>query len=137
MKSPLDRETTPQYVLKVVATDSGTVDAVRSATHTLTVTVTDDNDNAPVFSPCCFVAVSESTTVGATVATVTADVDSAAAGLLSYGIVAGNNGNVLRVEKLVTTGVAEVGKTMTLRTSSREKATRLLSSCKVTRVKCQ
>ena len=111
MKSPLDRETTPQYVLKVVATDSGTVDAVRSATHTLTVTVTDDNDNAPVFSPTYyFVAVSESTTVGATVATVTAtDVDSAASGTISYGIVAGNNGNVFRVEKLVTTGVGEVG----------------------------
>ena len=109
MKSSLDRKTTLQYVLKVVATDSGTVDAVHSATHTLTVTVTDDN--APVFSPTYyFVDVSERTTVGATVATVTAiDVDSAATGTLSYGIVAGNNGNVLRVEKLVTTGVGEVG----------------------------
>ena len=43
----LDRETTPNYVLHVVANDG---DFVSSDTATITVTVLDINDNPPVFS---------------------------------------------------------------------------------------
>ena len=43
----LDRETTPNYVLHVVANDG---DFVSSNTATITVTVLDTNDNPPVFS---------------------------------------------------------------------------------------
>jgi hypothetical protein len=42
----LDRETTPSYSLLVQATDS-----TNSVTATVALTVTDENDNAPVFSP--------------------------------------------------------------------------------------
>ena len=111
VKSPLDRETTTLYVLNIIATDSGTVDAVRSTTHVLMVTITDDNDNAPVFSPTYyFVSISENTAVGTTVTSVTAtDADTSTAGTVTYGIASGNSGNVFRVDKFVSTGVGKVG----------------------------
>ena len=110
VKTPLDRETTALYVLNIVATDSGTMDAVRSTTHVLTVTITDDNDNAPVFSPTYyFVSISENAAVGTTVTSVTAtDADSSTAGTITYGIASGNSGNVFRVDKFVSTGVGKV-----------------------------
>ena len=42
----LDRETVSEYQFEVIATDSGGL----SSTATVTVTITDVNDNAPVVS---------------------------------------------------------------------------------------
>ena len=42
----LDRETNPSYSLLVKATDSA-----NTVTATVALTVTDENDNAPVFNP--------------------------------------------------------------------------------------
>ena len=41
-----DRETTPSYTMQIQATDSTNV-----ATATVVITVTDVNDNPPIFSP--------------------------------------------------------------------------------------
>ena len=46
---PLDRETTPIYSLTVTASDMGSPEAL-SATTTLSIHVSDKNDNAPVFT---------------------------------------------------------------------------------------
>uniref|UniRef100_A0A8C9N1G9 Protocadherin beta 3 n=1 Tax=Serinus canaria TaxID=9135 RepID=A0A8C9N1G9_SERCA len=46
--SALDREETPQYVLRVTAADAGSPPL--TSTHTFTVDISDVNDNAPVFN---------------------------------------------------------------------------------------
>lgn len=47
--SKLDRETTSHYIVRVIATDRGIPQSL-SSTITLTINVTDVNDNSPVFS---------------------------------------------------------------------------------------
>uniref|UniRef100_A0A336LSR0 CSON015170 protein n=1 Tax=Culicoides sonorensis TaxID=179676 RepID=A0A336LSR0_CULSO len=70
----LDREIHEQYVLKIIATDVGSPQLTTSGT--LIVSVLDVNDNQPTFPPNNFVTVSEDTTVGSSVAQITAnDVD--------------------------------------------------------------
>ena len=46
----LDREAQDQYTLEVKASDHGDV-IVRSSTGTVSITITDANDNDPVFNP--------------------------------------------------------------------------------------
>ncbi len=46
VSAALDRETTTSYVLEVQGSDG-----TNSATATVSITVTDVNDNPPVFSP--------------------------------------------------------------------------------------
>ena len=71
----LDRETKPSYTLTVEASDKGT--PPKSITVPLQVTVTDANDNKPVFSASKYAStVSELSLIGTTVLSVTAtDVD--------------------------------------------------------------
>ncbi|KAI8511673.1 hypothetical protein Bbelb_107730 [Branchiostoma belcheri] len=92
VKGALDKETQDTYTLTVVATDSGTTPAVRSNSVTLTITIGDTNDNAPVFSPAAYTAeVPENATVGYSVVTVVAsDSDLGVGGTVDYNIVAGN-----------------------------------------------
>ncbi|XP_019645840.1 PREDICTED: protocadherin Fat 4-like [Branchiostoma belcheri] len=92
VKGALDKETQDTYTLTVVATDSGTTPAVRSNSVTLTITIGDTNDNAPVFSPAAYTAeVPENATVGYNVVTVVAsDSDLGVGGTVDYNIVAGN-----------------------------------------------
>ena len=55
------------------------MDAVKTATHALTVTITDVNDNTPVFSPSYYTfSISENIAVNAAVGTVTATDDDTA-----------------------------------------------------------
>ncbi|XP_070557466.1 protocadherin Fat 4-like [Ptychodera flava] len=49
LKAPLDRETTSSYTLSVKAVDQGSPQ--RSAVGTISLTITDFNDNAPVCTP--------------------------------------------------------------------------------------
>ncbi|XP_077866254.1 uncharacterized protein LOC100329017 [Saccoglossus kowalevskii] len=56
LKSPLDRETTDTFELSVIATDRGITPSSNAATATVTITVTDYNDNEPV---CTFSSVVE------------------------------------------------------------------------------
>ena len=101
LKAPFNFETTPTYTVNVCAEDSNTVDAVKSTCETLTLTITDANDNDPVFSPSVYSAnVDENAANGVTVTTVTAtDADTlAAGGTVSYSLVSGNTDNVFRVD---------------------------------------
>lgn len=88
---PLDRETKDSYVLTVSVSDRGTPRLNSSAV--IMVTVTDCNDNTPVFSSTEFYAqVSENSNVGTTLLQVTAyDPDLGTNGLLRYDIVSGNS----------------------------------------------
>ena len=81
--------------LRLVATDNGSPS--QSVTETLVLTITDSNDEIPVFSPGFYsVSVAENETVGTTIVSVTAtDVDDAS---LTYSIASGNTGNVFRVD---------------------------------------
>ena len=71
LTSALDRELRDLYEVKVVAYDGGS--PPRSGTVDVTVTVTDANDNGPVFEYNSYeVSVDENIDVGTTVAKVTA-----------------------------------------------------------------
>ncbi|XP_078600673.1 protocadherin Fat 4-like [Branchiostoma floridae x Branchiostoma japonicum] len=82
-----------QYVLELQATDRGL--PPQSATLTLTVTVRDVNDHAPVFSSSSYsTAIPESQPVNDQFFSVTAtDEDAGLNGLISYSITGGNPGD--------------------------------------------
>ncbi|XP_021371826.1 cadherin-23-like isoform X5 [Mizuhopecten yessoensis] len=93
LASTLDYETTTSYVISITATDGGGT----TATGSVTVSVTDANDNSPIFSPSAYVVeMAESTAASATVVTLTcADAD--AADTVSYSIASGNTGSKFSV----------------------------------------
>lgn len=72
--APLDRETTPTYCLKVKASDSPSQAAnQRSSVIFVNVTLTDVNDNKPVFKKgSYYAAVEETASIGDGVITVQA-----------------------------------------------------------------
>lgn len=82
--SPLDREKIPEYNLTVVAEDLGSP-PFRTITQ-YTIRLTDENDNAPVFSkPVYEVSVVENNAPGAYITTVVArDVDMGSNGKVTY-----------------------------------------------------
>lgn len=82
----LDRETKAEYSLLVVAEDQG--HPARSATATLTVQVSDINDNAPKFSVAEYqVEILETESVGASLLTLSAlDPDESVNGIVTYSI---------------------------------------------------
>ncbi|XP_064181973.1 protocadherin gamma-C5-like isoform X3 [Anguilla rostrata] len=70
-EGPLDREKVPQYTVLITAKDSGSPPL--SSQESLTITLSDVNDNAPVFSqPSYSVDVAENNAPGSTILTVTA-----------------------------------------------------------------
>ncbi|KAJ8405261.1 hypothetical protein AAFF_G00322520 [Aldrovandia affinis] len=70
-EGPLDRETVPQYTILITAKDSGSPPL--SSQESFTVTVTDVNDNAPVFSqPSYSVDVAENNGPSTPIVTVSA-----------------------------------------------------------------
>lgn len=82
----LDRETKAEYSLLVVAEDQGR--PARSATATLTVQVSDINDNAPKFSVAEYqIEILETESVGASLLTLSAlDPDESVNGIVTYSI---------------------------------------------------
>lgn len=86
LAAELDRETTAEYELLVLAEDQGR--PAKSATTTLVIQVTDINDNIPKFSePEYQVEVSETESVGTSLLTISAeDPDDGANGRISYSI---------------------------------------------------
>uniref|UniRef100_A0A182J8X2 Cadherin domain-containing protein n=1 Tax=Anopheles atroparvus TaxID=41427 RepID=A0A182J8X2_ANOAO len=71
----LDREIRDKYKLKIIATDEGVPQM--TGTATINVNVVDVNDNQPTFPPNTVISVSEATSVGTVLTTITAnDVDS-------------------------------------------------------------
>ncbi|XP_040001752.1 protocadherin-23 [Xiphias gladius] len=96
--NPLDRETTESYALTVSVSDRGTPPLNSSAV--VMVTVTDCNDNAPIFSSAEYHAhVSENSQVGTRLIHVSAkDPDLGTNGLLKYDIISGNSKGHLRLD---------------------------------------
>nr|XP_037862730.1 protocadherin gamma-B6 isoform X8 [Chlorocebus sabaeus] len=84
----LDREQTPEYNVTIVATDRGKPPL--SSSRSITLYVTDINDNAPVFDQTSYVVhVAENNPPGASIAQVSAsDPDLGLNGHISYSIVA-------------------------------------------------
>lgn len=95
----LDRETRALYVLRVTAHDDGTPDRL-NATATVTVQVTDDNDNPPAFvSPPAGLAVYENATVNEELVRFRAtDPDSGVNGDVRYAIMSGNRRDTFHVD---------------------------------------
>ncbi|XP_045650381.1 protocadherin gamma-A10 isoform X1 [Ursus americanus] len=85
---PLDREHTPEYNVTITATDRGKPPL--SSSITITLHITDVNDNAPVFHQASYVVhVAENNPPGASIAQVSAsDPDLGPNGRVSYSIVA-------------------------------------------------
>ncbi|KAM9857018.1 protocadherin-23 [Aulostomus maculatus] len=96
--NPLDRETTESYALTVIVSDRGTPPLNSSAV--VMVSVTDCNDNAPVFSHTEYHAqVSENSLVGTRLVQVSAqDPDLGTNSLLRYDIISGNSKGHLRLD---------------------------------------
>ncbi|KAG7237073.1 hypothetical protein INR49_032818 [Caranx melampygus] len=96
--NPLDRETTETYTLTVSVSDRGTPPLNSSAV--VMVTVTDCNDNTPVFSSTEYHAqVSENSQVGTRLVQVSAhDPDLGINSLLKYDIVSGNSKGHLKLD---------------------------------------
>uniref|UniRef100_UPI0037E8A37A protocadherin-23 n=1 Tax=Semicossyphus pulcher TaxID=241346 RepID=UPI0037E8A37A len=95
--NPLDREITESYALTVSVSDRGTPPLNSSAV--VMVTVTDCNDNAPVFSSTEYhTQVSENSHVGTRLVQVSAqDPDLGTNGLLRYDIISGNSKGHLKL----------------------------------------
>ncbi|XP_029288257.1 LOW QUALITY PROTEIN: protocadherin-23 [Cottoperca gobio] len=95
--NPLDRETTESYALTVSVSDRGTPPL--NSTAVIMVTVTDCNDNAPVFSSTGYHAqVSENSHVGTRLVQVNAqDPDLGTNGVLRYDIISGNSKGHLKL----------------------------------------
>ncbi|KAF7667185.1 hypothetical protein LDENG_00072620, partial [Lucifuga dentata] len=96
--NPLDRETTDSYTLTVSVSDRGTP-PLNSST-VIMVTVTDCNDNAPVFTSIEYHAqVSENSIAGTRLVQVSAqDPDLGTNGLLRYDIISGNSKGHLKLD---------------------------------------
>ncbi|XP_044045793.1 protocadherin-23 [Siniperca chuatsi] len=96
--NPLDRETTESYALTVSVSDRGMPPLNSSAV--IMVTVTDCNDNTPVFSSTEYHAqVSENSQVGSRLVQVSAqDPDLGTNGLLQYDIISGNSKGHLKLD---------------------------------------
>lgn len=91
LERPLDRETRDRYSLNVAATDNGT--PASTATALVTVTVSDANDNDPVFSQQSYkFAVEENLPRGALVGILKAtDKDLGNNGALRFGLIPTNS----------------------------------------------
>uniref|UniRef100_A0A7M5WR30 Cadherin domain-containing protein n=1 Tax=Clytia hemisphaerica TaxID=252671 RepID=A0A7M5WR30_9CNID len=82
---PLDRETRDMYQFIVKATDDGQPEQLTNVVF-VNITVTDENDNSPLFNaPCYNVTISDATIVGGTVRVVSAnDIDAGLNGEIHY-----------------------------------------------------
>ncbi|XP_047222516.1 protocadherin-23 [Girardinichthys multiradiatus] len=96
--SSLDRETTEYYELTVRVSDRGTPPL--NSSSTIKVTVTDCNDNAPIFFSTEYHAqVSESSQIGTSLVQVSAwDPDLGINGLVHYEIISGNSKGHLKLD---------------------------------------
>ncbi|CAC5419061.1 FAT4 [Mytilus coruscus] len=100
----LDRETTGSYVLEVHASDSGI--PVNTGTTLLSITVTDANDNDPVYTtgpgtPTLYVTTSRTTAVGTSLITITAtDADINNNGQVEYFIISGDQDSLFNINTI-------------------------------------
>ncbi|KAH3880472.1 hypothetical protein DPMN_004386, partial [Dreissena polymorpha] len=96
-----NREAVASYTLVIVVRDNGTNPSVLSTTTTLVVTITDVNDNKPVFAQIIYnFNVAENNTGYANVGKVSAtDADTGLAASISYSISSGNNDGKFAIDQ--------------------------------------
>ncbi|CAL1540461.1 unnamed protein product [Lymnaea stagnalis] len=100
-KAALDRETLASHILYIRIQDLSTSNdaTIRSSTATLTVIVSDVNDNNPVITGTYTPSVSEDSSINTLVLTITAtDPDANENAQLTYSITAGNTGNAFKID---------------------------------------
>ena len=98
----LDRETSASYTINIVAKDKGSP-SLTSQPFVLSVSVTDENDNGPLFLKSHNETISEGTAVGTDVFEVlTSDQDIGINAEIVYSFGSGNAGNVFKIHN--TTG---------------------------------
>ncbi|XP_061644765.1 protocadherin beta-16-like [Phyllopteryx taeniolatus] len=110
LEKPLDREKLPVHHLVLTAADGG--DPVRSGTSEITVTVLDNNDNAPQFERQLYEAsVGENATPGARILQVTAtDADEGLNGEIEYSFAEQTSEDILALFRIeAATGAVTVG----------------------------
>ena len=104
VNNDIDREMTVAYTLGVMATDGGS----RSAQSTVEISITDINDNSPLFNPSSYsISVYENASINSTLIPVTAT-DADADGpnsYITYSIQSGNDDNLFRIS---STGVISI-----------------------------
>ena len=110
----IDRETLDAYTLGVMATDGGG----RSAQSTVEISVTDINDNSPVFDPSSYsITVYENVSINSaliSVAATDADADGPNSDI-SYSIQSGNDGNLFRI---LSTGEISIASSLDYETAT-------------------
>ena len=110
----IDREMLDAYTLGVMATDGGG----RSAQSTVEISVTDINDNSPVFDPSSYsITVYENVSVNSTLISVTAtDADADGPNSdISYSIQSGNDGNLFCI---LSTGEISIASSLDYETAT-------------------
>ncbi|KAK6637236.1 hypothetical protein RUM44_007650 [Polyplax serrata] len=96
---PLDYERAKDYLLTIQATDGGVPPLSNHAT--VNISITDSNDNAPIFIQMPYSAtIREDAQIGDKILQVTAnDLDSGLNGQISYSIINGDRQNQFRIDK--------------------------------------
>ena len=104
VNNDIDREMSATYTLGVMATDGGS----RSVQSTVEISITDINDNSPLFNPSSYsISVYENASINSTLIPVTA-IDADADGPnsdITYSIQSGNDDNLFRIS---STGVISI-----------------------------
>ncbi|XP_064633793.1 cadherin EGF LAG seven-pass G-type receptor 2-like isoform X2 [Lineus longissimus] len=116
---PLDREKTDRYSFSVQARDHGT--PPRSDNATVKITITDVNDNAPVFKPNFYEkAISEEVAPGELVETVTAtDADTDLHARVTYSISGGNTRQAFNIHGQSGLGLISVARNLDYKEQNR------------------
>ena len=110
VNTALDRETTQNYTVTVTAYDLG--NPAMSSVQSLTIKISDINDNNPIFNPTTYnKVIAENTIIGTTLVTVTAtDHDEGLNGNVRYFIVGGDDNFDFTIDK--SSGVIRVQKNL-------------------------
>ncbi|XP_045495363.1 protein dachsous [Colias croceus] len=123
VRSKIDREEKEQYTFPVYVTDSGTFQSTTNFdVATVTISILDDNDNAPAFKPgSCYTLTVPENNEPEVIHTVSAtDKDIGANGVITYSITSGNNGNKFSID---STSGKLTAKTLDRETQSRYELT--------------
>ncbi|KAK0180966.1 hypothetical protein PV327_003292, partial [Microctonus hyperodae] len=123
----LDRERRQNYSLEITAKDRG--EPPKSSKTVVSVTILDENDNAPIFDPRQYSAtVAENASIGASVLQVVAtDKDEGANGRVRYSIILGDDNRDFTISE--DGGVIRVAKNLNFERKSRYRLTIKAEDC--------
>ena len=114
----IDREIVPFYSLEVQASGKGS-SQVRKAVTTIAITVTDINDNSPVFNPdTYYIDIKENLAIGMVIGHLLAsdaDQPNSLNAFIAYSITSGNTGNTFSI---LDNGYIQISKTLDYETTS-------------------